>query len=257
MLQRTRHAPSARACSSRATGALQPRRRRRRRQRRECRGPRRCRVVRERQAGARRRRHCPWCSRAVRPLLGSSATLAASCRPRRLGAASQVLTPHRPRDPCSCLCGGPAPLHRRVRRVRPSHRALRPRPSLPASAARGAARAPVGGGFIFPQRTRHAPRFRRVWKPGGGSLFFSSACSTKGVRTSYRAVSRDCAEPACQPSVSFANPPSRRSEPATPPLWCMAHWSAPVRLAAVGARGRVVRKRPAVSTAVVAVLRRR
>ena len=171
-IARTTHAARARACSSRATGALQPRRRRRRRQRRECRGPRRCRVVRERQVGARRRRHCPWCSRAVRPLLGSSATLAASCRPRRLGAASQVLTPHRPRDPCSCLCGGPAPLHRRVRRVRPSHRALRPRPSLPASAARGAARAPAGGGFILPQRTRHAPRFRRVWKPGGGSLFF-------------------------------------------------------------------------------------
>ena len=43
----------------------------------------------------------------------------------------------------------------------------------------------------------------------------------------------DCTAPACRPSVSFANPPSRRSEPETPPLWCMARWSVPACLAAL------------------------
>ena len=34
-------------------------------------------------------------------------------------------------------------------------------------------------------------------------------------------------------------PSSRRSEPAAPPLWCMARWSVPACLAAVGVRSRV------------------
>ena len=129
------------------------------------------------------------------------------------------------------------PLHWRVRRARPGS-------SLAAflcGQRRGTA--PAGGGSQFPSgpgALRLA--FRLVWRPGGGGFPFSPpARSTKGQRRSH-AVSRglpDCAAPACQPSVSFANPSSRRSEPATPPLWCMARWSVPACLAAVGVRSRV------------------
>ena len=78
------------------------------------------------------------------------------------------------------------PLHWRVRRARPGS-------SLAAflcGQRRGTA-APAGGGSQFPSgpgALRLA--FRLVWRPGGGGFPFSPpARSTKGVRTSPRAVS--------------------------------------------------------------------
>ena len=131
------------------------------------------------------------------------------------------------------------PLHWRVRCARPGS-------SLAAFlCGRRRGTAPAGGGSQFPSgpgALRLA--FRLVWRPGGGGFPFFPSCAFDQRRShcAQHVASRglpDCAAPACKPSVSFANPSSRRSEPATPPLWCMARWSVPACLAAVGIRSRV------------------
>ena len=115
----------------------------------------------------------------------------------------------------------------------------------PPSCVAGGEVQPRLGGLAVPQRTRRAPPripprvAARRWRfPCFPSRAFDQRRHNNGSHVVSRGLP-DCAAPACNPSVSFANPFSRRSEPATPPLWCMARWSVPACLAAVGVRSRV------------------
>ena len=80
---------------------------------------------------------------------------------------------------------------------------------------------------LYPRRTWRAPRRCERQRPGGG--YFCLRVRPQGSYVVSRGL-LDCAAPACHPSLSIANPPSRWSSrwsgPAKPPLWCMAHWSA-------------------------------
>ena len=97
------------------------------------------------------------------------------------------------------------------------------------------------GGLAVPQRARRAPPripprvAARRWR----FPFFPSRAFDQRRSHVFSRGLPDCAAPACRHSVSFANPSSRRSKPATPLLWCMARWSVPTCLAAVGVRSRV------------------
>ena len=95
------------------------------------------------------------------------------------------------------------------------------------------------GGSQFPSGPGARRGFRLVWMPGLGFPRFSSARSTKGALTSPRAVSLTARQRRASPPFPSRISPSRRSEPASPPLWCMGRWSAPAWLAAVGTRSRV------------------
>ena len=192
--------------------------------------------------------HRPWCSRVVLPppRLGRPAAAPRWRSPAvhdGSGLLARCQRHSAARDPCSFFCGGFMPLHWRVHRAWPPHCALRPRSSLAALlwAARGEVESlPAGGGLVHPPVEPARARFHLVCKPGGGGRLLLPRVVDQGVFASPRAVSRT-ARPRRRgpPLLSFANPPSRRSDLAAPPLWCSARWSAPACLAAVGERGRV------------------
>ena len=170
-----------------------PRRRRRRRRQRRRRRGRAPAWLFSGAAACRPAYHCLWCSRVVLPppRLGRPAA-APRWRSPAVHDGSGLLrnatppraTRVRSSAAASCRCTGAFV----ARGCRTAHCGLARH--SPLSSGRLVARqSPGGGGLVSPRCNRHAPRFRRVWKPGIFCFFLPSVCSTKGALTPTRAVS--------------------------------------------------------------------